>query len=180
MICPICQQLDDDMRVNDESGYKSSKRSCKGPMNNWIFIITIGVVIAIIGQNYYSRQAQAGLFGPSSYDECILENMKGVTSNLAVGTIISACKKKFPTVETACKDFDLNPTQLNNLKGTGRFSGDSFYVDVYNGNSDIAIGEIKINIKDLTTQEIRLYQASPSQAYKTSLAGWCTFYCIRD
>lgn len=38
----------------------------------------------------------AGWFGPSDYEECILESMKGVSSNAAAIAIAVACKKKFP------------------------------------------------------------------------------------
>lgn len=38
----------------------------------------------------------AGLFGPSNYEECVLENMKGIQSNTAAGAVMQACRKKFP------------------------------------------------------------------------------------
>lgn len=38
----------------------------------------------------------AGLFGPSNYEECVLENMKGIQSNTAAGAIMQVCRKKFP------------------------------------------------------------------------------------
>jgi len=40
--------------------------------------------------------AQAGWFGPKNYDECILENMKGVTLKEAVWAIQNSCRAKFP------------------------------------------------------------------------------------
>jgi hypothetical protein len=36
------------------------------------------------------------LFGPSNFDECIFQNMKGVKSDTAANAIIYACRKKFP------------------------------------------------------------------------------------
>ena len=44
--------------------------------------------------------ALAGLFGPSNYDECILENMKGVGDKYAAGAIMRACRSKFPEKKT--------------------------------------------------------------------------------
>ena len=41
-------------------------------------------------------QAKADLFGPDSYDECILESMKGVTSDVAARIIMLSCRNKFP------------------------------------------------------------------------------------
>jgi hypothetical protein len=40
--------------------------------------------------------ASAELFGPNNYEECILENMKGVTSDQAAHAIRNACREKFP------------------------------------------------------------------------------------
>lgn len=40
--------------------------------------------------------AHAGWFGPKNYDECILENMKGVTLKQAVWAIQNSCRAKFP------------------------------------------------------------------------------------
>lgn len=40
--------------------------------------------------------ADAGLFGPSSYEDCILENMRGVSSDRAATNIARACRTKFP------------------------------------------------------------------------------------
>lgn len=38
----------------------------------------------------------AGWFGPSNYEECILEKMKDAKSNYAAAAIAGACSKKFP------------------------------------------------------------------------------------
>ncbi len=40
--------------------------------------------------------AWAGWFGPDNYEECILDSMKGVTSNAAAVAIAQACRAKFP------------------------------------------------------------------------------------
>lgn len=37
-----------------------------------------------------------GLFGPSNYDECITDSMKGVSSDVAARAIIEACRNRFP------------------------------------------------------------------------------------
>ena len=38
----------------------------------------------------------AGLFGPSNYDECITETMKGVSSDVAARAIMASCRNQFP------------------------------------------------------------------------------------
>ncbi len=35
-------------------------------------------------------------FGPKNFDDCIIENMKGITSDAAAGSIRMACRQKFP------------------------------------------------------------------------------------
>ena len=40
--------------------------------------------------------ARAGLLGPSNYDECITESMKGVTSDVAARAVIQSCRSRFP------------------------------------------------------------------------------------
>lgn len=38
----------------------------------------------------------AGWFGPSTYEECLLKNLKGVSSDRAASFISRACREKFP------------------------------------------------------------------------------------
>jgi len=56
-----------------------------------VFIVIF--VLTIIGPNH--QTAMAGWFGPSNYDECILDGMKGVTSDLAARAVAGACARKF-------------------------------------------------------------------------------------
>ena len=41
--------------------------------------------------------AFAGLFGPSNYWECILEEMSGVKNDPAAFEVVRKCRKEFPT-----------------------------------------------------------------------------------
>ena len=43
-----------------------------------------------------SGATMAGWFGPSTYEECLLENLKGVASDVAATGIAKACRAKFP------------------------------------------------------------------------------------
>jgi len=51
----------------------------------------LGFVMVLV-----SESTLAGWFGPSNYDECLLDNMKGVASNTAAVAIAQACRSKFP------------------------------------------------------------------------------------
>jgi hypothetical protein len=44
--------------------------------------------------------ASADWFGPNSYEDCILESMKGVSSDRAATAIKQACKSKFPETKS--------------------------------------------------------------------------------
>lgn len=61
-------------------------------MYRFLFTIAIALVPAI---------STAGLFGPSNYDECVLENMKGVSSDTAAKLVANSCRAKFEKKEPA-------------------------------------------------------------------------------
>ncbi len=54
-----------------------------------------------------SATASAGLFGPSTWDECILANMKGVGSDMAARAVAEACTRQFPPKKPAEKSAPL-------------------------------------------------------------------------
>lgn len=54
-------------------------------------LLQIMAVIALLLTGCTSEQA------PRSYEDCMLQNLKGVTLNSAVASIRTACRKKFPT-----------------------------------------------------------------------------------
>jgi hypothetical protein len=41
----------------------------------------------------------ASFFGPKSFDACITDSIKGVTSDVAARAIIQSCRLQFPVVE---------------------------------------------------------------------------------
>ena len=43
--------------------------------------------------------SHGGLFGPSNYDECITDSMRGVSSDVAARAIIESCRNLFPEPE---------------------------------------------------------------------------------
>ncbi|MDD4154576.1 MAG: hypothetical protein PHT30_04110 [Bacilli bacterium] len=92
----------------------------------------------------------AGWFGPSNYDECILESMKGVTSDKAAILIESICRKKF--LEKPEKDHesrDLSYKELSNLTGRAGYDPANvnlFLGNIYNGNSNVTVSEITLGV----------------------------------
>ena len=47
-----------------------------------------------------ASNAYAGIFGPSNYDECILENMKGTQTEQATMLVANSCASKFKKNES--------------------------------------------------------------------------------
>jgi hypothetical protein len=58
--------------------------------------ITMKRAVFAVAYLTLSGLASAGTFGPSTYDECILANMKGVGSDVAARAIAASCAKQFP------------------------------------------------------------------------------------
>ena len=57
---------------------------------------TTTVVTVVAALSLLPVVAVAGMLGPQNYDDCILENMKGVGSNLAAAQVAASCARKFP------------------------------------------------------------------------------------
>ena len=53
------------------------------------------------------------LFEPKNYEECIIDGMKGVSSDVAAREIRKVCTKKFKYIHR-----DLRPEEISNLKVT--------------------------------------------------------------
>lgn len=91
--------------------------------------------------------AQLGLFGPSDYNECILEGMKGVTSNVAAKAIAHSCRKKFPSEtkkdSNSGKNLTSNELAKVRLNGSRWKSSAEIEEYIYNGN-DFGIKNIVV------------------------------------
>lgn len=89
-----------------------------------------------------------GWFGPSDYDECIIEGMKGVQSDIAARLVRQSCLKKFPPQKSQkAKSEEIPQDSKENLTGhAGLGSPGYFSGNIYNGNSDWTVTELIINI----------------------------------
>ena len=86
----------------------------------------------------------AGIFSNvNSYDECILENMRGVDSDLAAKQIVESCKNKYEMISIK----ELNGKNLDNIKlFNARVIKDNFICNIYNKNKKIIIKKIVLKI----------------------------------
>lgn len=96
--------------------------------------------------------------GPSNYDECILENMRGITSNVAAQSILQACKRKFPQNTSSPEYFDLPKEAIDKIEGNANKAEDgNIKGNIFNGSEDWHITELTVRIKDKLTQAQRDY-----------------------
>lgn len=90
------------------------------------------------------------LLEPKDFDECILENMKGVTSDVAARQIRKSCRSKFPYPSekvTECTLQDFSTPEYNKLEASASITDYGYFQgNVYNG-SQKTIREILITYK---------------------------------
>lgn len=112
-------------------------------MNHFISLAFLFAVLI------FSPFATAGLFSASTYDDCIIDSMKGVTSDVAAKAIKESCKKKFPAPEDMpLASNTLTQKEIGKLRMECNFLTHSmpntFGCHAYNGNPDFIITEITI------------------------------------
>lgn len=87
--------------------------------------------------------ALAGWLGPGNYEECILDSMKGVTSDLAARAIISSCRNKFPAKPSV--DSELPSNVIGQLGGHAEMTDYGYFKGtIYNGNSEWTITQFTV------------------------------------
>jgi len=117
----------------------------------WRSVGILGCTIFLI-----AFSANAGLLGPSDFDECILDNMKGVNSDAAAKLIARSCAKKFP--KTKPGNFDEKFGDRGVLRG---------HVYAKNGRGDVLRME---------GARVRLLNADVLPSLKQHLAARDTLY----
>ena len=93
------------------------------------------------------------LFGPKNYEDCIIDGLKGVTSDVAVKEIKKACRKKFPL-----KIRKLSKTEIDNIVDIDRVKLKCYSlvgtryncytsVRIINRNHNLTIRSIRLEIR---------------------------------
>lgn len=117
-----------------------------------------------------SHHANAwSLFGPGNYEDCVLEGMKGISSETAAREVRNACRIKFPAqarpapkpLELSSKDLGLLRLTLPKWKpvdahdGLSRIACKYSTLSIYNGSGDLTVNEVtlRLQIKDLGWRE---------------------------
>jgi len=113
--------------------------------------------------------------GVNNYDDCLLEGLKGTTSDAAARGIYRACRSKFPK---KVPDYKALPSQavakLSGRVSFGGFTGQDLVGRFYNG-SEWEVATIEISINDTDTGNSRIYSTSfpvpvsPKETYPISI-----------
>jgi hypothetical protein len=107
---------------------------------------------------FFPNLVIAGWFGgPNDYNSCILESMRGVTSDVAARMIRNACKDKFPV--KIQEDEELPKSSAQNIEGNAKGLGGYFQGTIYNGDSEWTITGLEIRVTDKKTNQFRDYKA---------------------
>ena len=118
---------------------------------------------------------------PSSYDECILESMKGVSSDIAAQAIISSCRNLYPEqkevaapVQNTAPQADtpipqpvpvatgpsrsLTAAELDKLSARIKAFGSSYTATIQNKNKNLTVTEVTIAVwDDANSSSLREY-----------------------
>lgn len=98
--------------------------------------ITILIVAAIL----IPTCAVGGWFGPSTYEECMLENLKDVKTDMAARLVPSACRDKFPL-----KKVDLPSSAVDNITlSDAEFTDQVLKMTLHNNNHDWTVTNFSI------------------------------------
>lgn len=69
-----------------------------------------------------SGSVNAAMFGSSTYDDCILEHMKGIGDRGAAFAVEAACRRKFPEAKPEPKRTSQPPASGGAPNNSGRFT----------------------------------------------------------
>jgi len=140
--------------------------------------LTIKYLLPALGVFFIPGASHADASGFSSYDECILESLKGVSSDVAANAIIASCRSTFPEAAAVApaapeppaepesvppeapqaeakpepasggESRELTQEELANLKATLMGFLSNYRVTFENLNDDITITEVTISVWD--------------------------------
>jgi len=124
------------------------------------------VVLGLIIIASHSVAMAWSLFGPKTYEECVLQNMKGTTSDAAAKHIESACNDKYetkPVPVQKCKSREPSLDELKKIQANGGVEDGGmprFRATIYNGNANVSIDEMVVLLKGSNFSSPQQYKLS--------------------
>lgn len=116
---------------------------------------------------FFPIAATAGWFGATNYGECVLESMKGVTSDAAAAAINRACRAKYPVKGPS--DSEVPVSVVSQLDGRAGYSYGFFKGAIYNGNKDWTITQLTILLSP-KSKDKSLDQARRAKEYNVNVS----------
>ena len=127
------------LEVGRSSGRVPSDQGNSTPLEHHCLRV-IGLYVAL---GCFAGDANAGWFGPTNFADCVLDSMKGVSSDLAAQAIAQSCRAKFPVATNRPANRPLTEAELKNVRAQAAF-GDFHYFNgtIYNGNASVTITKV--------------------------------------
>lgn len=104
----------------------------------------------------------AGWFGHSSYDECVLDSMKGVTSDMAARAVVQSCRNKFP--KKSPTDAEIPADVVSQLDGRADMTNYGYFKGrIYNGSKDWTVTQVTIVLVAKAKDKISVENPRPRE-----------------
>jgi hypothetical protein len=134
--------------------------------------LLVGILLfaSVIGAYFWNP------FGPNTFEECILKNMKGTTSDMAAKEIAMACDDKFnPTpIVKKCETREMTFEEVQKVVGNGsiEYRGEPYFSGrFYNGNSLVTIEELTVLVWGANISSPQQYNLSMSYPIQPNTSG---------
>ncbi|HKQ34473.1 MAG TPA: hypothetical protein VJT11_04120 [Nitrospiraceae bacterium] len=136
-------------------------------------LLICNVVVLV---SLFTGPVHAGLLGPSNYDECITDSMKGVSSEVAARAIMQSCRERFSgRVKNKPASRPLSDEELRKLTGRAELEeanhskAINFKAKIYNGNQNLTISEITLSITTTQKGEKAIRQYAADMQYSSDI-----------
>jgi len=101
--------------------------------------------------------------GPRNYDDCILQNMKGVNDKTAAELIMLSCQEKFddatPTQKCTMREMSNDERQLLQINARIGYKPNYITLTAYNGNTTVSLEELIVGITAKNYSAPQTYKA---------------------
>jgi hypothetical protein len=145
-------------------------------MKKHFFIFVFFVLISSVVDNAFAWNP----FKKQTFEECLLENLKGVKSDDAAADIKYACAVKTSDNSSSdkrkCQNRSLTTDENKLINSTALVERwGTLKVKVYNGNSNIKINGLKVKIIDIEAKQefsfdLSIYKVAPLTTSEEMLA----------
>ncbi|WP_020409854.1 hypothetical protein [Hahella ganghwensis] len=114
-----------------------------------------------------SGVAQGGTIDSKNFDECVLEHMKGVVSDVAARSINRACRNQFPDSVPSEEISRIPKLAVDKIAGEGKVGvNGAFSGELFNGNREWVVHQVIVRLIDKNSATYRDYKADVKDGAK--------------